>query len=187
MTALSSTQALDHITGAYRLDPAHSRLGFAVRYAVTKVHGRFEAFEGQAHLDASDPTTSTVEITIDTTSVRTNNPDRDAHLQSADFFDVERHPTISFRSTTVAALADGRFRVTGDLTIKGVSRPVDLDLAYTGSAVDPYSQLRVGIEGSGSLKRSQWDLTWNAPLEAGGLLLSDTIDLELDVSAIKVG
>lgn len=186
MSVLSSAEVLDHLNGAYQLDPAHSRLGFAVRYAlVTKVHGRFDSFTGQAHLDASDPTKCSVALTIDVASIRTNNADRDGHLRSADFFDVERHPTITFESTGVNALGDRRFRATGDLTIKAITRPVDLDLTYEGNSVDPYSQLRVGIEGSGSLKRSDWGLTWNVALEAGGLVLSDAIDLELDMSFIK--
>jgi polyisoprenoid-binding protein YceI len=178
---------LDDLTGSYQLDPVHSRLGFAVRYAlVTKVHGRFDSFDGRVHLDASDPTGCSVALTIDATSIRTNNVDRDGHLRSADFFDVERHPTITFQSTGVTALADNRYRATGDLTIKAITRPVELDLTYAGSAVDPYSQLRVGIEGSGSLKRSDWGLTWNVALEAGGLVLSDRVDLEIDISGIKV-
>ena len=187
MSVRSSADVLDQVTGLYQLDPAHSRLGFAVRYAlVTKVHGRFDSFEGRAHLDASDPTKCSVALTIDATSIRTNNADRDGHLRSADFFDVERHPTITFESTGVTALEGRRYRATGDLTIKAITRPVELDLTYEGNSVDPYSQLRVGIEGSGSLKRSEWGLTWNAALEAGGLVLSDAIDLELDISAIKV-
>jgi polyisoprenoid-binding protein YceI len=188
MSVLSSTEVLDHLTGSYQLDPAHSRLGFAVRYAlVTKVHGRFDSFQGRVHLDASDPTRCSVALTIDATSIRTNNADRDGHLRSSDFFDVERHPTITFESTGVTAVGDRRYRVTGDLTIKTITRPVDLDLTYEGSAVDPYSQLRVGIQGSGSLKRSDWGLSWNVALEAGGLVVSDRIELELDISAIKVG
>src|SRR5688572_14094123 len=131
MTMLSSAEGDGHLTGSYRLDPAHSRLGFAVRYAiVTKVHGRLDSFEGHAHLDASDPTKSPVSLTIDATRIRTNNAYRDGHLQSADFFDVERYPPITFQSTGVTVVEDGRYRVAGDLTIKGVSRPVDLDIAY---------------------------------------------------------
>ena len=125
MSVLSSAEVLDHVSGAYQMDPAHSRLGFAVRYAlVTKVHGRFDSFEGRAHLDASDPTKCSVALTIDATSIRTNNADRDGHLRSADFFDVERHPTITFESTGVTALGDRRYRATGDLTIKAITRPV---------------------------------------------------------------
>ena len=137
------------------------------------------------HLDGSDPTRCSVALTIDAASIRTNNPDRDAHLTSADFFDVERYPTITFESTGVADVGDNRYRVTGDLTITGITRPVDLDLTYQGSCVDPYRQIRVGFEGSGSLKRSDFGLTWNVALESGGLVLSDRIDLELDGSAVK--
>ena len=187
MSFPSTAEVLDHLTGAYQLDAAHSRLGFAVRYAlVTKVHGRFDSFEGRVHLDASDPTRCSVALTIDARSIRTNNADRDGHLCSADFFDVERHPTITFESTGVTAMGDRHYRVTGDLTIKAITRPIELDLTYEGSSVDPYSQTRVGIDGSGSLNRSDWGLTWNVALEAGGLMLSDGIDLELDISAIKV-
>ena len=188
MSALSSTEVLDHLTGSYHLDPAHTRLGFAARHAlVTRVHGWWDSFDGRLNLDVSDPTRCTVALTIEAASIRTNNVDRDAHLCSGDFFDVQRYPTVTFESTVVTTLGDDRYRVTGDLTIKAITRPVDLDLTYQGSCVDPYNQLRVGIEGSGSLKRSDWGLTWNAALEAGGLVLSDRIDLELDVSAIKVG
>lgn len=184
----ASTEALDQLTGTYQLDPAHTRLGFAARHAlVTKVHGRFDAFDGRLRLDAADPTKCSVELTIDAASIQTNNADRDAHLHSPDFFDVQRYPTITFESTGVTALDDLRYRVTGDFTIKGITRPINLDLTYHGSCLDPYGQLRVGIEGSGSLKRSDWGLTWNVVLEAGGLVLSDRIDLELDISAVKVG
>lgn len=188
MSVLSSAEVLDHLTGSYQLDPAHTRLGFAARHAlVTRVHGWWDSFEGRLHLDASDQTKCSVVLTINAASIRTNNADRDAHLRSSDFFDVQRYPAITFESTAVTALRDRRYRVTGDLTIKAITRPVDLDLTDQGSCVDPYGQLRVGIEGSGSLKRSDWGLTWNVALEAGGLVLSDRIDLELDISAIKVG
>jgi polyisoprenoid-binding protein YceI len=187
MSVASSAEVLDHLTGSYQLDPAHTRLGFAARHAlVARVHGWADSFEGRLHLDACDPTRCSVALTIDAASIRTNNPDRDAHLRSGDFFDVERYPTITFESTGLTALGDRRYRVTGDLTIKAITRPVALDLTYQGSCVDPYGQLRVGFEGSASLKRSDWGLTWNVALEAGGLVLSDRIDLEIDISAIKI-
>ena len=187
MSVASSPEVLDHLTGSYQLDPAHTRLGFAARHAlVARVHGWFDSFEGRLHLDGSDPTRCSVALTIDAASIRTNHPDRDAHLRSGDFFDVERYPTITFESTGLTALGDRRYRVPGDLTIKTITRPVDLDLIYQGSCVDPYGQLRVGFVCSGSVKRSDWGLTWNVALEAGGLVLSDRIDLELDISAIKI-
>src|SRR5688500_4645005 len=146
MSVLSSAEVLDHLTGSYQLDPAHSRLGFAARYAlVARVRGAFDSFEGRMHVDASDESRCSVALTIDAASIRTNNAERDGHLRSGDFFDVERYPTITFESTGVTALGDGRYRVTGDLTIKAVTRPVELDLNYQGSCVDPYGQLRVGI------------------------------------------
>ena len=187
MTVTSSPEVLDHLTGSYQLDPAHTRLGFAARYAlVTKVHGCFDSFEGRLQLDASDPTRSCVALTIHAASIRTNIPDRDAHLRSSDFLDVERYPTMTFESTALTLLGDRRYRIAGDFTIKGITRPVELELTYQGSCVDPYGQLRIGFEGSGALKRSDWGLTWNVALEAGGLVLSDRIDLELDISATRV-
>lgn len=186
MSVRTTAEVLDHLTGSYQLDPVHTRLGFAVRYAlVTRVHGWFDSFDGQLRLDADDPTKCSVSLTIDAASIRTNNPDRDAHLRSGDFFDVERYPTITFESTRVEDVGGRRYRVTGDLAMKAVARPVELELTYHDSCVDPYNQLRVGIEGSGSLKRSEWGLTWNVALEAGGVVLSDRIDLEIDISAIK--
>ena len=186
MTVSALPETLDHLTGSYQLDPAHSRLGFAARYALAvKVHGSFDSFDGRLQLDANDPTKCGVALTIDTASIRTNNPDRDAHLRSADFFDVDRYPTITFQSTALTPLGDGRYRVVGDFTIKAVTRPVELDLTYQGGCVDPYGQLRIGFEGSGALRRSDWGLTWNVVLEAGGLVLSDRIELEVDLSAIK--
>lgn len=187
MTVTSSPEVLEHLTGSYQLDPAHSRLGFAARHAlVARVHGWFDSFEAQLHLDPSNPARCWVALAIDAASIRTNNPDRDSHLRSGDFLDVERYPKITFESTAVTALEDRGHRVTGDFTMKGITRPIGIDLAYQGSCVDPYGQLRVGFEGSGALKRSDWGLTWNVALEAGGLVLSDRIDLEIDLSAIKI-
>jgi polyisoprenoid-binding protein YceI len=188
MTIQTTTEVSDQLTGTYQFDPVHSRLGFTVRYAmVSRVRGAFEAFEGTLQLDASDPAKSSVTLTIDAASIRTNNPDRDGHLRSGDFFDVDRHPTITFQSTEVIVVDEHRYRAIGDLTIKGITKPVELDLAYTGTCVDPYNQVRLGFEGSGSLQRSDWGLTWNVALEAGGVVVSDRIELELDGSAIKNG
>jgi polyisoprenoid-binding protein YceI len=187
MSVASSAEVLDHLTGSYQLDLAHTHLGFAARHAlVTRVHGWFDSVEGRLRLDACDRPRCSVALTIDAASIRTNNLDRDAHLRSGDFFDVERYPTITFESTGLTALGDDHYRVAGDLTIKAIPRPIELDLIYQGSCVDPYGQLRVGFEGSGSVKRSDWGLTWNMALEAGGLVLSDRIDLALDISAIKI-
>jgi polyisoprenoid-binding protein YceI len=186
MNVPAAIEVLDQLTGSYQPDPVHSRLGFAARYAmVTTVHGWFDSFEGRVHLDGHDPRNCSVALTIDAASIRTNNPDRDGHLRSADFFDVERYPTITFESSGVTPLDDRRYRVTGDLTIKAVTRAVDLELTHQGNSVDPYGQLRVGLHGSGGLKRSDWGLTWNVALDAGGVVLSDRINLEVDLSLVK--
>lgn len=188
MSVSVSAEGLDQLAGSYQLDPAHCRLGFAARYAVaTTVHGCFDSFGGRMRLDGGDPTKCSVVLTIDAASIRTNNPDRDAHLRSGDFLDVERYPTIAFESASVTPVGDRRYHVTGDLTIKAITRAVELEFTYQGDCVDPYGQLRVGFAGSGVLQRSTWGLTWNVALEAGGLVLSDRIDLELDISAIKTG
>jgi polyisoprenoid-binding protein YceI len=173
------------LTGDYTLDPSHTRLGFSTRHAmVTKVRGAFTTFEGTAHIDEADPAASWVKVTIDASSISTGSPDRDAHLKSADFFDVETYPNLTFTSTSVSR--DGEdWTVTGDLTIKDVTKPVTIEFEEGGSARDPFGNLRVGFEGETSINRKDWGLTWNAALETGGVLVSDKIKLEFDVSAIR--
>ncbi|MCZ7534708.1 MAG: YceI family protein [Acidimicrobiia bacterium] len=181
-----STTALPRtLTGSYVIDPTHSRIGFVARHAmITKVRGSFNEFEGSGYLDAENPAASKVELTIEAASIDTRNADRDAHLRSNDFFDMETYPQISFVSTGVEAI-DGGYRVTGDLTIKGVTKPVTVDFEYTGTAVDPYDNTRVGFEGSTTVNRKDWGVSWNAPLEAGGLLVGEKVVLEFEVSAIR--
>jgi polyisoprenoid-binding protein YceI len=174
------------LTGEYALDPAHTRLGFVARHAmVTKVRGSFNEFEGRGYLDASDPSRSRAEVTIKVASIDTRNADRDAHLRSNDFFDMERYPEIRFVSTSVEQVGDATFRVSGDLTIKGVTRPISIDFEFTGSAVDPFGNQRVGFEGSTTINRKDWGVNWNAALEAGGVLVSEQVTLEFEISAIK--
>lgn len=173
------------ITGDYVIDASHSRLGFSARHAmVTTVRGQFQDFEGSAHVDAENPAASTVSIDIRPASIATGSADRDGHLVSADFFDVENHPALTFVSTRVER--DGaEWTITGDLTIKGVTRSVTIPFEETGTAVDPFGNTRVGFEGATTINRKDWDLSWNAALETGGVLVSEKIKLELDVSAIK--
>jgi polyisoprenoid-binding protein YceI len=183
MTATSDPATL---TGTYAIDPSHSRIGFVARHAmVTKVRGSFNEFEGSGHFDAENPTKSHLQLTIQAASIDTRNADRDAHLRSNDFFDMETYPTITFASTAVAQTGDDEYRVTGDLTIKGVSRPVTVDLEYTGTAVDPYGNQRIGLEGKTTVNRKEWGVNWNAALEAGGVLVSEKVTLEFEVSAIR--
>ena len=179
------TAAVEDISGDYTLDVAHSRLGFSARHAmVTTVRGAFKAFEGTATIDTADPAASRVSLTIDPASIDTGVTDRDGHLRSADFFDVETFPAITFTSTEVERDGD-EWAITGDLTVKDVTRPVTIVFEETGSARDPFGNLRVGFEGSTTINRKDWGLTWNAALETGGVLVSDKIKLDFDISAIR--
>jgi polyisoprenoid-binding protein YceI len=181
------TAAVEDITGDYTIDPTHTRLGFSARHAmVTTVRGQFTDFAGTAHIDSANPAASRVELAIQTASIDTGVADRDGHLRSADFFDADNNKEITFVSTKVER--DGAdWAITGDLTIKGVSKPVTIEFEQTGSARDPFGNLRVGFEGVASINRKDWDLTWNAALETGGVLVSEKIKLEFDVSAIQNG
>ena len=177
---------IDELTGDYTIDPIHSSIGFTARHAmVTKVRGTFDDFDGRLHLDATDPSKSSAKVTIKAASIDTRNADRDAHLRSNDFFAMDEYPEITFESTSVESADDTTFRVSGDLTIRGVTRPVTFDLEYNGSATDPIGNKRVGLEGSVQVNRKDWGITWNAPLELGGVIVSDKVTLEFDISAIK--
>ncbi|MEV6205579.1 YceI family protein [Kitasatospora sp. NPDC051914] len=180
------TTTTPRLTGEYAIDPAHTRLGFVARHAmVTKVRGSFHEFEGTAHLDSEDPGNSRARVTIKAGSIDTGNQQRDQHLRTNDFLDVPNHPEITFESTRVRQVGTNEYHVTGDLTIKSTTRPVTIDFEYTGSAVDPYGNLRVGLEGSVAISRKDFGVNWNAALEGGGVLVSDRILLEFDISAIK--
>ncbi len=182
----AATSALSDVTGDYTVDVAHTRIGVRARHAmVTTVRGAFTEFTGTAHLDTVDPAASSVTLRIATASIDTGTPDRDTHLRSPDFLDVERYPEMVFTSTGVEQVDDEVYRVTGDLTIKDVTRPVSVDFTVTGSARDPFGNTRVGFEGALAIKRSDWDLTWNTVLDTGGVLVSDRVQVEFDVSAIK--
>jgi polyisoprenoid-binding protein YceI len=185
---MSSITVPDTLTGTYTLDPSHTRIGFVARHAmVTKVRGSFNEFEGSGYFDADDPAKSRLNLTIKAASIDTRNPDRDAHLRSNDFFDMERYPEITYVSTAVERIDDIHYRVTGDLTIKGVTRPVTVDLEFTGAAVDPFGNERIGFEGTTTINRKDFGVNWNAALEAGGVLVGEKVTLELEGSAIKKG
>ena len=182
----AATSALADVTGDYTVDVAHTRIGIRARHAmVTTVRGAFTSFTGSAHLDTADPAASSVTLRIDAASIDTGNADRDAHLRSADFLDVETFPELTFASTGVEQVDEDVYRVTGDLSIKDVTNQVAVDFSLSGSALDPFGNLRVGFEGALVLRRSDWQLTWNAALETGGVLVSDKIQIEFDVSVIK--
>ena len=182
----AATTALADVTGDYTVDAAHTRIGVRARHAmVTTVRGAFTEFAGTAHLDTADPGASRVSLRIATASIDTGTPDRDGHLRSPDFLDVEQYPEMLFSSTHVEQVDADVYRVSGDLTIKDVTRSVVIDFTLTGSALDPFGNTRVGFEGALAIKRSDWDLTWNAVLETGGVLVSDRIQVEFDVSVIR--
>jgi polyisoprenoid-binding protein YceI len=179
------TTVLDTLTGDYTLDASHTRLGFVARHAmVTKVRGQFGAFTGTATINEATPADSKVDLSVDVTTVETGSADRDGHLKSGDFFDTETYPSITFVSTDVKR--DGSdWAITGDLTIKDVTKSVTVDFEETGSAQDPFGNVRVGFEGATTVNRKDFGLTWNAALETGGVLVSEKIKLEFDISAIK--
>ena len=177
---------LEDIAGDYTLDTSHTRLGFSARHAmVTTVRGQFQDYTGHAHIDTANPAASTVAVTIQAGSIDTGNADRNGHLVSPDFFDVENNPEITFVSTEVGRADETTWVITGDLTIKGVTKPVTIDFEQTGSAKDPFGNLRVGFEGSTAINRKDWGLTYNAALETGGVLVSERVKLDFDISAIQ--
>jgi polyisoprenoid-binding protein YceI len=183
---VTTTVPTPDLSGDYAIDPTHSRIGFVARHAmVTKVRGAFNDFAGTGHFDAAEPSNSSLSITIQATSIDTRNADRDNHLRSNDFFDMETYPEITYTSTSVEAVDATTYRVTGDLAIKGVTKPVTIDFEFTGAAVDPYGNHRIGLEGTVAVNRKDWGVNWNAALEAGGVLVSENVTLEFEVSAIK--
>jgi polyisoprenoid-binding protein YceI len=186
MSTTTVPTELDQLTGTYTIDPSHSRIGFVARHAmVTKVRGNFNEFAGTFTIDGTDPSASTAELTIEAASIDTRNADRDAHLKSNDFFAMDEHPQLTFASTAVEQVSDTDYRVTGELTLRGVTKPVTIDLEYTGSAIDPWGNTRVGFEGSTQVNRKDWGLNWNTALDAGGVLVSEKVTLEFEVSATK--
>jgi polyisoprenoid-binding protein YceI len=173
-------------TGTYNIDPAHSRVGFVARHAmVTKVRGSFNEFAGSGYLDVENPEASRLELTIQANSIDTRHADRDAHLRSNDFFDMDNYPEIRFVSTSVRKIDDADYSVTGDLTIKDVTRPITVDFEVSGPVRDPWGNDRIGLEGSTVVSRKDWGVNFNVALEAGGVLVSDKVTLEFEVSAVK--
>ena len=177
---------LSELTGDYIVDTAHTRIGFVARHAmVTKVRGAFQDFEATAHLDGDDPAKSSVSLTIQAKSISTGNEQRDNHLRSNDFFDMDNHPTITFASTEVEQVSDTEFKVTGDLTVRGVTKPVTVDFELTGAENDPWGNFRIGFEGKVTINRKDWGVSWNTALESGGVLVSEKVTLEFDVAAVR--
>jgi polyisoprenoid-binding protein YceI len=182
----TTAPALTELTGTYTLDPAHSRIGFVARHAmVTKVRGAFNEFEGTATLDGANPASSRAQVTINAASIDTRNAQRDEHLRSNDFLAMQDYPQITFVSTGARQVDDTTFELTGDLTIKGVTNAVTIPFSYEGAAKDPFGNLRAGFEGSVTINRKDYGITWNAALETGGVLVSEKVTLEFEISAIR--
>ena len=187
-TADTLTQTADTLTqtGTYVIDPVHSRVGFAARHAmVTMVRGSFDKFDGSGYFDIERPENSSVAVTIEAASIGTRHRERDAHLRSADFLDVAAHPAITFAATDVDQIGVRTYRVRGDLTIKGITKPVVVEAERTGWVIAPSGTHRVGFEGRTVINRKDWGIGWNKRLDAGGLLVSDDITIEFDISAVK--
>lgn len=182
-----TSTSLSNLTGSWDLDPAHTQVSFAARHAmVATVRGQFRDFTGVLRLDGQDPAKSSAEVTIQTASIDTGVEQRDEHLRSGDFLESEKYPTITFKSNRAEADGD-EYTLSGDLTIKDTTRPVELTVEYNGTATDPYGNLRAGFEGSATINRKDWGLTWNVALETGGILVGDKVKIGLDVSAVKRG
>lgn len=170
----------------YAIDPSHSRLGFTVRHmGFSKVRGSFEDFEGTVRMASDDLATLEAEATVQTQSITTNEEDRDEHLRSADFFEVESHPTITFESTDVRDVSDSSFTLVGDLTIRGETKPVELEGEFLGQGTDPWGGTRVAFEAQTTINRKDFGLNWNQVLETGGVLVSEKVDIILEVQAVQ--
>ena len=182
----TSPATLADLSGTYVLDPAHTRIGFVARHAmVTKVRGQFTDFEGSGVVDASDLTKSTATVTIQAASIDTRNEQRDTHLRSNDFLAMEEYPQITLTSTGIQQTGPTSVELTGDLTVRGVTNTVTIPFEFEGAATDPFGNLRVGFEGSVVINRKDYGVTWNVALETGGVLVSDKVTLEFEISAIK--
>ncbi|MFJ8676963.1 YceI family protein [Streptomyces sp. NPDC093589] len=178
--------ALRALTGQWTIDRPHSRIGFSVRHAmVTTVRGAFAEYDSALYFDGARPSRSRAEIVIRVASVDSGVEQRDAHLIGADFFDARRYPEMVFRSTSTVHEGAETFRMTGDLTIRDITRPVELQLDYLGSVVDPFGYERAGFDATTTIDRTDWGLVYNQRLEAGGAMVSEKVRLQFDISAIR--
>ena len=171
-------------TGTWNVDPAHSRIGFSVKHlGISTVRGEFGTYEGQIVID--DDGNAKASGKIDVSSVDTSVADRDAHLLAPDFFDAENYPEITFESTSITATDDDEYEITGDLTLRGTTKPITLTAEAGGSEVDPFGNTRIGLEASGTISRGDYGMKFNQALGSGNLAVSDKVKLQLDISAVK--
>ncbi|HEY4389034.1 MAG TPA: YceI family protein [Ktedonobacteraceae bacterium] len=171
---------------AWQIDASHSQVTFSVKHMMfATVKGSFQVISGQLHIDQENPANSSVDAQAETASIHTRDANRDAHLRSADFFDAEKYPTITFKSTSVERVKGDEYKVTGDLSIHGVTQSVVFDATYTGAGKDPWGNQRVGIDASSKINRKDFGLNWNQALEAGGVLVSEDVKIELELSLVE--
>jgi polyisoprenoid-binding protein YceI len=171
---------------SFQVDAAHSAISFSVRHMViSKVKGKFAKWTAKLDLDAADLAAASVEVEIDAASIDTGVPDRDAHLRSADFFDTAKYPTLTYKSRGVKVLGPESLRVIGDLTLHGVTKEVDLEVELGGQGKDPWGNVRTGFTARASLNRKEFGLAWNQALETGGVLVSDKVEIEIELQAIQ--
>jgi polyisoprenoid-binding protein YceI len=170
----------------WAIDTGHSAINFGVRHMMFgRTRGRFARFSGELRLDPENLQRSSVDVTIDASSIDTNDAQRDAHLRSPDFLDVERFPSLTFRSTSVEDVGEGKLRIHGELTIRGVTRHVVLDTEYGGRVKDPWGNDRAGFSARASVDRTDFGLKWNLPLETGGIVVGTKVDIEIEVEAVQ--
>ena len=182
MTAIAQKTA----TTTWKIDPAHSSIDFAAKHMmISTVRGRLGAINGEIIVDESNHANSSVEVTVDVAGLTTNESNRDTHLRSADFFDTESHPEATFKSTSIEPLSEEKFRVTGDLTIRGTTRSITLDVEREGEGVDPWGNVKAAFAATTTLNRKDFGLNWNVALEAGGVLVSEKIKLEITIQAAR--
>ncbi|KHD87591.1 MAG: hypothetical protein OM95_13440 [Bdellovibrio sp. ArHS] len=172
----------------YQIDPSHSTANFSIKHMmIAKVHGGFEKMSGTLEYDSTNPAAAKIEASIETASINTREAQRDAHLKSADFFDVEKFPVITFKSTNVKVVSPGELKVLGDLTIHGITKEVSLDVeGPTDEMKDPWGNLKIGVSATTKINRKDFGLTWNAALETGGILVGDDVSISLDIQFTKL-
>ncbi|WP_168123113.1 YceI family protein [Paenibacillus sp. HB172176] len=172
----------------WAVDASHSAVDFSVRHMmIAKVKGSFHGFEANVAADVNDLTTADISFKIDLSTVDTRNGDRDAHLKSADFFDIEKYPTLDFKATSIIPEGGGDYKVTGDVTLHGVTRSETFDVTFEGEGKDPWGNAKAGFSATGTIKRSDYGLTYNAALETGGVLIGDDVKISLEIEAAQQG
>jgi polyisoprenoid-binding protein YceI len=170
----------------WNVDATHSSIDFTIKHMmIAKVKGSFNSFEAQIEADPEDLTTANVQFSIDLSSIDTRNADRDNHLRTGDFFDIEQYPKMTFQSTSITKKGEGEYNVTGNVSLHGVTRPESFTVSFEGAGKDPWGNEKVGFSGNGSLKRSDYGLTYNAALETGGFLIGDEVKVSIEIEAAK--